>query len=77
VVVFAVSGNIDLEERLRLLMNPVSPDPEFVNNLKTRLATSPSVALERRSRQSAVVLLAGGLFLGALIVWLFHRLREV
>lgn len=71
----AANGVDEIEERLSRLMRPIHPDPEFVDRLKTRLTNSPVVTLEERQRQSAYLILTGGLFFGALLIWMLHRLR--
>jgi hypothetical protein len=63
------------EAELESSFNPVQPDPEFVTRLRRRLSGKEQVVLEPRSSATAFVLVALGLFTGALLVWLFRRLR--
>jgi hypothetical protein len=69
----------DLDELERKLINslsPVQPDPQFVTRLQTRLSTPATVVLEDPVRTGAFLIIAGGLFAGALLVWLLQRLRH-
>ncbi len=63
------------EAELESSFNPVQPDPEFVTRLRRRLAGREQVVLEPRSSATAFVLVALGLFTGALLVWIFRRLK--
>jgi hypothetical protein len=63
------------EAELESSFNPVQPDPEFVTRLRRRLSGREQVVLEPRSSATAFVLVALGLFSGALLVWIFRRLK--
>jgi hypothetical protein len=63
------------EAELESSFNPVQPDPEFVTRLRRRLSGREQIVLEPRSSATAFVLVALGLFTGALLVWLLRRLR--
>ena len=67
---------MDLERSLENALSPVKPNPDFVHNLQSRLSSTPVIFLENRSAQKAYVMVAFGLFSGALIFWLFSRLKE-
>jgi hypothetical protein len=65
----------ELEQQLLNNLNPVKPDPEFVSHLRYRLANPDNVTLEKRSQISILlILIAAGLFSGAMVVWLLRRL---
>jgi len=64
-----------LEQRLSVSLNPVQPDPQFVQRLQVRLATPATVVLENPTRTWAFLIVTIGLFISALLVWLIQRLR--
>ena len=63
------------EEELESSFSTVQPDPEFVTRLRRRLSGKEQIVLEPRSSATAFVLVALGLFSGALLVWILRRLR--
>jgi hypothetical protein len=63
------------EAELESSFDPVQPDPEFVTRLRRRLSGKEQIVLEPRSSATAFVLVALGLFTGALLVWIFRRIR--
>ncbi len=63
------------EEELKSSFDTVQPDREFVTRLRRRLSNKGQVVLEPRSPATAFVLVALGLFTGALLVWILGRLR--
>jgi hypothetical protein len=63
-----------LEQSLKYTLNPVQPNPDFVQHLEHRLVTKPTIVLEPRSGELAFVAIALGLFSGALIIWIIHLL---
>jgi hypothetical protein len=64
------------EAELESSFDPVQPDPEFVTRLRRRLSGREQVVLEPRSSATAFVLVALGLFTGALLVWILRRLQN-
>lgn len=64
-----------LERSLDISLHPVNPDPLFTSRLRYRLVNSPGVVLEASSSHWALLILAAGLFLGILLVWMFRRWR--
>ena len=63
------------EAELESSLSTVQPDPEFVTRLRRRLSQNEQVVLEPRSSATAFLLIALGLFTGALLVWILRRLR--
>jgi hypothetical protein len=61
------------EAELESSFGTVQPDPEFVTRLRRRLSGKEQVVLEPRSSATAFVLVALGLFTGALLVWILRR----
>jgi hypothetical protein len=65
-----------LEERLAFTLNPVKPNPSFVDKLQERLVAKPSIVVEHPNRSALFVLFALGLFLAALCAWLLTVLLK-
>jgi hypothetical protein len=69
------------EENLYLLMEnslfnnlkPVTPDPQFIQKLGSRLLGTKNMRIEDPNRSMAFVIMSLGLFLGVLLVWLFRK----
>jgi hypothetical protein len=67
-----------IEDQLEAAFGPLSARPEFVQRLKSRLVTDPEIILEEhRGKATVFVIVAMGLFSGALIVWLVFALRSL
>lgn len=69
-------GMLGLEEKLSSMLKPVMPDPVFMNNLKTKLARTPSILIEKSKRRVGLMVVGAGLFAGALTVWIIGRLKK-
>lgn len=67
------NGFWGLEEKLSHLLEPVTPDPVFVESLKMKLSSAPTVLVETGRRQLGLIVVGFGLFTGALLVWLLRR----
>ena len=66
-----------IEQRLSNFLNPIKPDPGFVERLQKRLVTPPLVTVETHPRPLWLVLiLSAGLVCGVLVYWLFGRVRN-
>lgn len=70
------NGFWGLEEKLSNLIEPVTPNPEFVDALRLKLTQAPSVILETGRKKVLWVVAAAGMVTGALLVWLLNRQRE-
>ena len=62
-----------MENSLVSNLIPVQPNPDFIQNLGKRLLGSSNIYIEDRNHSLAFVLISLGLFIGALIVWLFRK----
>ncbi len=67
---------LSLEHRLAESLKPVRPDPVFINSLKSKLANSSTVIVERHSSHQGLVVIGLGLVTGALLVWLLNQFRK-
>ena len=64
-----------MENKLRDVLRPVAPDPDFVHQLEYKLSRSSAVLLEDQNNKKVILLLGFGLFFGALVVWLLGKLK--
>ncbi len=62
-----------MENSLVSHLRPVQPNPDFIINLGKRLIRSNNIHIEDRTHGLAFVLISLGLFVGALLVWLFRK----
>jgi len=59
-----------LEKNLSQVLQPVKPDSEFINTLKTKLVQIPTIMVETTKKGSKILLVSLGVFVGVVIVWL-------
>lgn len=64
----------DLEIQIKDRFGKVTPDPEFVHNLRRNLANSPEMLLEEPRRISDLLLVMGIITGGLLALTIFARL---
>ncbi len=69
---FSLRSDLDIENQLMSSLNPVSPDPMFVDRLEQRLKRDPAIVLERGSFLKAYLIMASGLLGGVILLWLLH-----
>ncbi len=68
--------DLALENKLKMSLRPVRPNPDFVDNLHTRLS-SPQVVLEKqRNRALSMLLVAMSLVGGVILLWISRRWRH-
>jgi len=65
-----------MENKLKEVLHPVSPNPDFVYNLENKLTRSSSVLLEEQKNKEVIALIGVGLFFGALLIWLLLKVRS-
>jgi len=65
-----------MENKLKDVLRPVSPNPDFVYNLEDKLTRSSSVLLEEQKNKEVIALVGAGLFFGALLIWLLLKVRS-
>jgi hypothetical protein len=67
-----------LEDRLSRFIQPVNPDPEFIDTLRTKITHPSTVILETGKRRMGFLVIAAGLVTGVLVVWLLshHSAKE-
>ncbi len=65
-----------LENQLRTSLKPVAPNPAFVEHLHTRLAAPSAMVVERRhSTALSMLIVAGSMTVGLLMVFMLRRRR--
>jgi hypothetical protein len=65
-----------LEQQLRLSLQPVQPNREFVDHLHTRLVTPSSMTIERQHNAGLSLLLAAlSLATGFFMVWSYRQIK--
>lgn len=62
-----------LENNLTKNLQPVLPNPDFIKNLGNRLVRKKSIQIENPTYGLAYLLISFGLFIGALLIWLFKK----
>ncbi len=67
-----------LEDRLSHFIQPVNPDPEFIDTLRSKITHPSTVFLETGKRRMGFLVIAAGLVTGALVIWLLshHGAKE-
>jgi hypothetical protein len=63
----------ELEFALFSSLKQVEPDPKFVMRVRERIERKPTTVIESRSFWETYVIVACGLFFGAVVVWLTGR----
>ena len=78
---FAVLPLEEMEAELTNTLNPVRPDPFFVDQLGERLKRKPTILLEEKPFLGVYLVMASGLFFGAFLLWVlgyvFQILRKI
>lgn len=67
----------NLEEKLSNMLKPVTPDPAFLNTLKSKLSHTPTILLETSKKNVGLLVLGVGLFAGALTLWVLNRMKKL
>lgn len=70
-----LNSYLSMESNLVSHLRPVQPNPDFVSKLGDRLLGSKEMFIEDRNNALAFILISVGLFVGALIAWIFHKNR--
>ena len=71
-----IEGLGGLESILSNLIEPVNPDPKFVEALKLKLSQAPTVIMESGHKHLPLLAAAAGLAAGALVIYLRTRKTE-
>ncbi len=65
-------SDFDIENHLSTSLNPVLPDPVFVDRLEQRLKRDPAIVLEPGTFIKAYIVMVSGLVGGVVLLWLLH-----
>lgn len=60
----------ELEQFLFSSLSPVEPDTQFVSRLKDRFERQPTTVLEHQTFWGVYLIVASGLFIGILSLWI-------
>ncbi len=69
---FNFNSDFDIENQLSSSLNPVLPDPVFIDRLEQRLKKEPAIVLEPGSFIKAYIIMISGLVGGVVLLWLLH-----
>lgn len=61
-----------LEQQLDAVLNPVSPQIDFVDDLQNRLRQKALIAIEKPDYMVLVLLVLSGLIVGVVLLWLLQ-----
>lgn len=64
-----------LEQHLQRSLRPVQPNPEFVHRLQSHLVVPDMTVVASPPRTQVALLVALGVSLGFLLLWILRRLR--
>ncbi len=71
---YNLNSDFDIESHLLSSLNPVLPDPVFIDRLEQRLKKEPAIVLEPGSFIKAYIIMVSGLVGGVVLLWLLHFL---
>ncbi len=78
VSLFSLSSDFEIEQHLSSSLNPVLPDPIFIDRLEQRLKREPAIVLEPGSFIKAYIIMVSGLVGGVVLLLLLHMVyREL
>jgi hypothetical protein len=63
----------NLESTLSRLLQPVKPDNDFVNTLKTKLTQVPTIVVDSTKRGSRLLFVGLGVIVGIAAIWLIGK----
>lgn len=66
----------NLESKLSQLLQPVHPDMDFVNTLKTKITHVPSIMVETTRKGSKFLMMGIGVIVGAIAIWLIGKFHS-
>ena len=67
------SAQLIMENSLLHHLKPVTPDPNFIQKLGSKLLGTKNMEIEDPNRSLAFLIISLGLFLGVLVAWIFRR----
>ncbi len=69
---FNIGPEFDIESQLSSSLNPVAPDPVFIDRLEQRLKREPTIVIEPGSFIKAYIIMISGLVGGVVLLWLLN-----
>jgi hypothetical protein len=68
-----ISSLSNLENTLSQVLQPVKPDNEFINALKSKLTRIPNIMVETTKKGSKFLFVSIGVLIGIVLVWLLGK----
>ena len=65
-----------IENQLSQFLQPVKPDLNFVNTLKTKLVQMPTIVMESTKKGSKFLVWVLGILAGVVAIWLLGRTKN-
>lgn len=65
-----------IENQLSQLLQPVKPDLDFVNTLKTKLVQMPTIVVESTKKGSKFLVWVLGILAGVVAIWILGRTKN-
>jgi hypothetical protein len=65
-----------LEYELRRRLRPITPNPEYINRLKSQLNRVPRIMVENRPKITGWLMILMGLFSSVLAVWIIRKISK-
>jgi len=65
-----------IENQLSQLLQPVKPDTDFVNTLKSKLIKVPTMVVESTKKGSKVLFVGLGIVAGIIAIWIIGRSKK-
>ncbi len=65
-----------IENQLSQFLQPVKPDTDFINNLKSKLIQVPTMVVESTKKGSKYLVVGLGIVVGIVTIWLISRSKK-
>jgi hypothetical protein len=69
-------GMHPLESELRRRLRPITPNPEYINRLKSQLNRVPRIMVENRPKLTGWLMILMGLFSSVVAVWIIRKISK-
>lgn len=65
-----------IENQLSQFLQPVTPDTDFINTLKSKLIQVPTMVVESTKKGSKYLVVGLGIVVGIVTIWLISRSKK-
>ena len=69
-------SKLNLEKRLKGLLRPITPNPEYIQQLKTQLHKVPTIVVENKPRVTGLMMILVSLFSSVFIIWAIRKISK-